>query len=474
MSVPNKFKSFEFNYGTDDDKTNILLKPIDYYICHRDMSNPTPFTERRIVMMEFTINKTKDGVTETKIAKLPYYVSDGYTNHLRANMLYPFFCFNDYDSTSKIEGADCPNKTNTDYGVPLPQWGLYKANMFRNINFTTLSERIKVNFNQEIIKCLLDMSYYDAKAVIISFFRFYYTIDLNLDTFRTLYFNPIQTLTINHTATMNDAILQYNEIDSTFKKRFEEAILDILNELPFIKNTSTTVTSVLPRIENIIDLIISIVNTEILNYNEININKYMPLELPDSYEYNPSELPSKFNTDIDGTPDSESREEIRSEPIGKYIPTSTCRPTSIYRKQLLKELHNLANVFVNSGYFSHADCELVPKVISCREFNGIAKICTGKDRLFIPESEDNINIINEVIDATLAIVRIKVTEETRETIKNPIIEILMDRTDLSYPARLSRPYVKSMIENVWNAKCKNKYLKYKKKYLKLKKELNNL
>ena len=113
-----------------------------------------------------------------------------------------------------------------------------------------------------------------------------------------------------------------------------------------------------------------------------------------------------------------------------------------------------------------------PTVISCKEFNSIAKICTGADNLFTPKSEENINIINEALDEILSIVRTKVTEDTRERIKNPILEILMHRTELSYPARLSEPYVKTMIENVWNAKCKNKYLKYKKKYLKLKKELN--
>ena len=30
-------------------------------------------------------------------AEIPYYISDGHTNHLRANMIFPFICFNNKD-----------------------------------------------------------------------------------------------------------------------------------------------------------------------------------------------------------------------------------------------------------------------------------------------------------------------------------------------------------------------------------------
>ena len=60
------------------------ITPIKYYF----IDSPG----RRVVLYEIKYID-KDNTDNNLLTIIPYYISDGYTNHLRANMLYPFFCF---------------------------------------------------------------------------------------------------------------------------------------------------------------------------------------------------------------------------------------------------------------------------------------------------------------------------------------------------------------------------------------------
>ena len=75
-------------------------------------------------------------------SKIPYYISDGGTNKLRANMLYPFMC---YSNMNEVE--NCPfNITRT----RPPSYGysslLLKYNMINNINIDKLEEDLLNTF----------------------------------------------------------------------------------------------------------------------------------------------------------------------------------------------------------------------------------------------------------------------------------------------------------------------------------------
>jgi hypothetical protein len=68
-------------------------------------------------------------------AYIPYYISDGHTNKLRANMLYPFFCFNDLNGI-------CPNtKDGGHRGL------LYKLSTTENLNLKAMNDYI----NKELV-----------------------------------------------------------------------------------------------------------------------------------------------------------------------------------------------------------------------------------------------------------------------------------------------------------------------------------
>jgi hypothetical protein len=72
-------------------------------------------------------------------SNIPYYISNGLTNHLRANLLLPFICFN-IEETKE----DCPYY----FGRKLSQGGLFKYSIINNLKI----EYIKENINGEVKK----------------------------------------------------------------------------------------------------------------------------------------------------------------------------------------------------------------------------------------------------------------------------------------------------------------------------------
>jgi hypothetical protein len=158
--------------------------------------------------------------------KVPYYLSDGYTNNFRANMLFPFFGFN----------IPKPENKNYPYSNELVEGTLFKINLVKNMNIKILEERILKNFKKKVL-------------------------DYNDDN--------------------NTGIIP------------EELITRMIDNS---RNNSRGVLSVLKRLSNILDFIISI-NSEMIT-NSFNpghfrpvidrINKYNPREVNNTRFY-PSE-----------------------------------------------------------------------------------------------------------------------------------------------------------------------------------------
>jgi hypothetical protein len=74
--------------------------------------------------------------------KIPYYISDGRTNKLRSNLLFPFICFNNY------YGKDCPINYNFVDG------GLIKYHTIESFNVTKINDSIISKLDPEYVKTL--------------------------------------------------------------------------------------------------------------------------------------------------------------------------------------------------------------------------------------------------------------------------------------------------------------------------------
>jgi len=80
----------------------------------------TEFTNPYLVFIYQITIRDNSGNESTAI--IPYYISDGHTNNLRANFIFPFVCFNDIKN-----GDDCPWSMENVFGM------LYKHTPARNL-----------------------------------------------------------------------------------------------------------------------------------------------------------------------------------------------------------------------------------------------------------------------------------------------------------------------------------------------------
>ena len=84
-----------------------------------------------------------------KESNIPYYMSNGLTNHLRANLLLPFICFN-LEETKE----ECPVHT----GSFLGKGGLFKYSVINNLNFGQIKRENYDTLGEEYMKKLIESS----------------------------------------------------------------------------------------------------------------------------------------------------------------------------------------------------------------------------------------------------------------------------------------------------------------------------
>ena len=115
----NKFYKLTINH----DSINYVAEPIQmYHVFIREN-----YLSHIVIMYNFSIIENE----EIKMScDIPYYMSDGWTNHFRANMLYPFYCFN------KQTSLNTP-KTNEFHDNVL-----IKNTLVENMNISILNEDI--------------------------------------------------------------------------------------------------------------------------------------------------------------------------------------------------------------------------------------------------------------------------------------------------------------------------------------------
>ena len=129
----------------------IILKPIKVYYLKDDNiykedkkgNKSNLYDIKKVVVYNFKYFYDSDKIKESTI---PYYVSDGYTNDLRVNMLYPFMSFN------ILNNNDSPY---TSHEALYKKNGLlFKYQIGTNIQINKINDRINYNFKNYYSKNL--------------------------------------------------------------------------------------------------------------------------------------------------------------------------------------------------------------------------------------------------------------------------------------------------------------------------------
>ena len=124
----------EFNKITivDDDGYEYIIEPFRMY---------NIFTKRilyKIVVMYRLKIVYIDTEQIVLSCVIPYYISDGWTNHFRANMLYPFYCFNNIKSKTTPKTSENIEHT------------LIKINLVKNINMNDFNNHLLLKTKDRI------------------------------------------------------------------------------------------------------------------------------------------------------------------------------------------------------------------------------------------------------------------------------------------------------------------------------------
>lgn len=154
---------------------------------------------------------------------IPYYISDGQTNRLYADMLFPFMCFNSKTKETPV----CPLATRKD----LSNYGMLKYEIIHNLNLDSITKEVEKNFINNI-----------------------YTPD-EIHSLEQLEFIS-------------------KEHDPTRMKDISSRGLVMLNQ--YCKNL-VGITSIFRRIQNILDFIICVSSKKLRSYTEENLDTFIPL-----------------------------------------------------------------------------------------------------------------------------------------------------------------------------------------------------
>ena len=259
--------------------TFIELVPTKYYICNTPIKS-----EVRAVLYTLSCVKTNniDLTTTTEETEIFYYISDGYTNGLRANILYPFWCLNDKTGL----GKDCPFTT----GI-ISDWGLFKLAIFKNLDLKIIDKVVfdkTVEHFKEIIKNMdMGMLVEEYPAL-----RQFYKPPINtLNGLLKIYPDKKRIVNI-----IVDKLVK-NELQSLSDSgNYRGQIHTIDSSNPSMDFMTVGIRSVLRRVQNMLDFLIAFINENITNFDERNIDKYRP---------NYKNQTEKYNMEIAGNPDDD-------------------------------------------------------------------------------------------------------------------------------------------------------------------------
>jgi hypothetical protein len=267
-----KFYSFKI----EDEGRVIQMVPIQFY--------NVEFSVRYVVMYKLSVSyKNEKDTVKNMESIVPYYISNGQTNKLRANMLFPFMCYSDWNN----QGI-CPF-------------------------YAEESDKKRKKSGQSLLlKYLINPNYKYSKLEEIVLHNF-----LNKE-------GP--------------------ENIETKHKQYKELITKSIN-------FSRGLPSILPRIHNLLDFVICIINDNIiqLNPHEVNIKCFRPLSDKDDPEY------------IDMDKCNHTPEKLTEEDDYRFI--------------LISILHKYANMILKNHILDIEPLVLEAVPITKEEFNLSVNVC---------------------------------------------------------------------------------------------------
>lgn len=207
-----QFYQIKINHNNEE----IILNPIK---CLRILDD----SHRIVVIYEITYI-TKDLIKDTSYVS--YYLSDGNSNHLRANMLYPLMCYHQKDDSSCIKISGQYEKN---YKL------LVKIGGINNISLDIINKNI-LNKVKNQIHIEKKKKLEEADSLLISYFKL----------FRTNIF------------------LDFLSSDQTKFNHQVESPIGLI--------------SIVSRIENLLDLIIALYSEHLINIKSIEHYKPIPLK----------------------------------------------------------------------------------------------------------------------------------------------------------------------------------------------------
>jgi hypothetical protein len=243
----------------------ITLTPINLFL----VSDPR-ITDSKVVIYQIDYVELTSGKTASAI--IPYYISDGHTNNLRANMLYPFMSYN----------------------------------MNGNLNSPYLAGNDGLLFK--------------------------YNIGTNIDT------NSIETWV------RSEFVNFYNTHGHN-----GQAVLQSLDAGG--QNHRVGVTSVLRRLTNLLDYLISILSPAVLTFRTRDIRCYRPI-------FDPAQQANKYNMELCDL----------SSPANEH---------DLYKEKILIALRDQIDHLIRYRLFTTEDIALVETPISRVNFNNTISICTN-------------------------------------------------------------------------------------------------
>ena len=123
-------------------------------ICYNVFSDEYPYDQKKVILynlsLDFNNRNDSNGKKNNKInCVIPYYVSDGYTNGLRANLKFPFMCFTNKES--KEFCPICDSKKLSENGLIKYFLGYnFKANYINKKIFDEIEDEFHIKINRDL------------------------------------------------------------------------------------------------------------------------------------------------------------------------------------------------------------------------------------------------------------------------------------------------------------------------------------
>lgn len=418
-----------------------------------------------IIFYDITYRNSQDN-TNIK-AKIPYYVSDGHTNFLRANMVYPLNCISFYDKETNIVNEECIFSKKYANGLLIKL-----SDMIINLNLQKLhnniSEKIieKLKYEKyekyEESKDLLKYTYYFNTGIFSILKRINNLLDFIICTFNKNIleekFNDENIDLIYKKYSPNFNLINKYKIESVDDLSKHKSIIyknnhDEINKYIINKRYSITYKKDLKTIQALLDDLLNKYKSVVLKYKSYDNKeslKHVPYNYIKKYEYMKE---NEKETD-------KKREYTIMYDYYKYKYEISNRKNALldflyniekeYKYELLKTFQTMNNQLL-TGFSNYIKIKKIDSLkfetISYMKFNEKIKLCTEPDN-FAENMEKYINISRK-----LPFIMNNIISKKQKDEKNNILysEIIMENNNF-----VDKNDIINTIKKQWTSDCVSK------------------